>query len=339
MKDGLKMIGKSGTVNRKPQKIHPSKVYIYRDEGSEPLSETIWFSYFVQFIRGVLLVIIISSIATFVGFLTLRLFEMNAPLYTLKEVFDKILRSSLPSSEQMTAVLIVSIIFMVIFYGHRFFDKNITKDRPSMFTHFLAGISVVIAVDLLLFQLSWYSIIHSSGQVNAWVIETLGAQGASFTAIILLIPLFTALIRINNFPKLPIPKLQPKAASFINWLRFLIVVFALTWACVYFGVAGAIANSKHFIVDYLPVSFGNRLTLEEFGAILMVIATASIFFWAPKTRQMRPFWIFRLLLFLACIVGVCLIYIQAPVGEIYIEVVLFSALNSILAVPLCRILS
>ncbi len=133
------MIGKSGAVNRKPQKIHPSKIYIYRDEASEPLRENIWFSYFVQFIRGLLLVIFISSIAAFVGFLTLRLFQMNAPIYTLKEVFDKILRYPLPSFEQLTSVLTVSIIFIVVFYGHRFINKNLTKERPSMFTHFWAA--------------------------------------------------------------------------------------------------------------------------------------------------------------------------------------------------------
>jgi len=324
--------------SRKPAKIIPAEV-LYVDNRSWSVgSINSWSQFILQLFRAFFLAVMFSGIASFVGFVILRLFQSDGQFDSLKQAMDHIFRSQLPSLDQIMAVLVISLIFAIVFYS-RFLLPDKQQSSPSTITRFFAGLFVAMILDILLFKFSLHQILYDTQSFLDFAYASLIAQAGACLTIVLLTPAYSALGRVRVFPSIRLPTFPQWLRSMIAWARIILVSLVLIWCSILISTLDISGVESQNISRYVPFLSGLNLSIGAAGSLLIAMAIASLFFWAAPARNVRRLWLSRIITLVACIALIFLIYTFLPVGEIYIETLGFAGGLTLLSAPLFRVLS
>jgi hypothetical protein len=334
--------------------IKPSTVVHVRGE-----AELRWVTWgervlhFAQVTRATLLAMFFLVIASFIGVFTCRISQVNS--VGVEPVMDAIFRESLPPIRAFVGAFISGAVCALVFYSHPHSsasratentkeadDKKETGDTKETqgtgrFIYFIAGVVTVVALDLLLFNLTSQDLVNLNIDLYPYR-ETLYAQGATAFIVLLLAPLHRILAPIKPLPR---ASYSPFIMNLYGWTRLLLVSLLLNLFVVYLSTHGLPSSmNRPRLADISLGSFNIVLTLPMIGAFTSGVAVASILYWPPRFRYVRwHFGVLRLLVATLCLMSVGLMYRNTANPEGFLNAIVIACVAMFVAIPVQRSLS
>ena len=304
--------------NRKATLPKPTRI-IYINDGSvyylfwEILNSQI--KYLIEWMRALVIVALLVIISSGIGIYAYRIATL--PLLTFEQVMIAIFRLGYPDSSVIRLALLSGLITFLI--NMKIIFRQKTVESVSVFTRILAGIVIVSWLDLYWLNMSpfrlWIGLEPLATNRN---IEIFTAQVVTIGLALLMMPICAKMVRVHIW-QFPIRN-NPIPASFSHLLRFLFIVGAII-----------VININIMKVGLPP----NLLSI----VLLVFLAIASVFYWAPGFRKVRSFGTIRVILFLIAFLCCGWIFQNLPSIQGYVNVVIVSAVFSVVAIPVQRLFS
>ncbi len=313
--------------HRKPVSIKPSG---FAREKKHPFSIFLqWVQSLYYLFRTLLLAMFLTIIAVTIGVYTYRFYE-NIP-QSFIEAMDMVFRSPLPNQNTIWVTAISGLAFAMIFYGEyiRSQLKNV-KSRVNGISKFIAGIVIIILVDIKVFRIDFYRLITQT-RISPSLVEVAFGQVAAFILIIFLLPVFKNLVKLIPIPY-KIPRFEGKTRIILNRTRYFLISTMMI-----FTVTSLFAGD---LTDHTFVNIGTvHLPPIRSGVFLASVGVVAFFYRPPRSLDIESSFSFGKLLFgVGCFIGIGLLYSQVSNSEMYITYIAVSSFFTLLSWPILALL-
>jgi hypothetical protein len=290
----------------------------------------------VQIVRAAFVGLILSAISVAAGLFTYPVLGLN--MVTFKGIMDVVFRQPLPSRETIWAALACGVVFgWICFVSWRTGDHQ--AGQVDAFTKLLAGVTIILGVDIYLFGISPLDITNQTLNLSPYS-QVLYAEGVTSSLIVVLTLLYRALAPLSH-PYAIRLSLSDSQKNIYGWFRLAAVSFILAGLIAFLVTQSLPLSDNQPVLTRFPL--GNKvilITQPMMAALATGLGIVGLCCWSPGFRKVKGrMGIPRLVIVVSSLTAVMLIYRNASETLDLAAAIPCAAVLMILALPLQRSLS